>query len=260
MLVQNYTKLKAEGETRESLLATIETDAHRISGNLDDMTTRSVVYHHIYVCSGGNLIFSLLAAHGALWARWYLFLARFAAVTFAFIDVSRGFRFKRNMAGYQAYVDVFKNINRTVMVKTWTVFHMTKLYGSDDAITADMPSRLRQNLKACHKEAISGRRMPLLQLREFYEDYFRWEQVNVVGPTVDKAVFPLGRALVFKNFSDAEERTQRGLAAFDWACRKGKTWESIEKNLTNNPFFPRNFSFEPNQYFDGLRGLEECNK
>lgn len=281
MLVQDYAKLKSQGLSRDQLHEIIKADAEFLSGGLGDMTTRSVVYHHIFVCSGGNFIFPLLAAHGALWARWYLFLARFAAICLACFDLSRGFRFRRNITAYQAYVDTFKNINRTVMIETWTVFYMTKLFGANDAVTDEMPAELKENFAVCHRTAMSGARMPLPQLRKFYEDYFRWEQVNVVGPTVDKATadfdwplmkwfcmrpwvwfsyFRLGRALIFKDFSDAEERTQKGLRAFDWACRKGHSWESIEENLTGNPFFPRNFSFEPNQYFTGLKGLEDRKK
>lgn len=281
MLVQNYAQLKSSNGNREQIKTIIEADAERLGGHLNAMTTRSVVYHHIYVCSGGNFIFPLLAAHGALWARWYLFLARFAALFLAVIDISRGFRFKRNLNAYKNYVETFKAINRTVMTKTWVIFHMTKLFGVDDPVTDDMPPRLRGNLALCHQYATTGTPMPLSQQREFYEDYFRWEQVNIVGPTVDKATgefdwpimkwfclrpwvwfsyFQLGRALVFKNFSDAEERTQKGLAAFDWAIKSGRQWEDIEANLTRNPFFPRNFSFDPNQYFTGLKGLEESVK
>ena len=277
MLVQDYADLKSKGTSREVLLSIIETDAKRLGGQLNDMTTRSVVYHHIYVCSGCNFIFPLLAAHGALWARWYLFLAKFAALAFALLDVTRGFRFKTNMTDYKAFVTTFKDINRTVMVKTWIIFHMTKLYGVHDAVTSDMPDRLRDNLSICHQFSSSGKQMTLSQQRDFYEDYFRWEQVNVVGPTVDKACkafdwpimkwfclrpwvwfsyFRLGRALIFKNFSNADERTEKGLTAFDWAMENKKSWQAIEDNLTQNPFFPKNFSFEPNQYFEGLKGLE----
>ena len=142
-----------------------------------------------------------------------------AAIFLAIIDISRGFRFRRNLNAYKNYVETFKAINRTVMTKTWVVFHMTKLFGVDDPVTDDMPPRLRGNLALCHQYATTGTPMPLSQQREFYEDYFRWEQVNIVGPTVDKATsefdwpimkwfclrpwvwfsyFQLGRALVFK--------------------------------------------------------------
>ncbi len=54
----------------------------------------------------------------------------------------------------------------------------------------------------------------------------------------------------FRNFSDAEERTQKGLTAFDRAATIG--WEKIEANLRLNPFFPREVSLDPNVYFGDL--------
>jgi len=271
MQVQDYAQLKSSGADIEAVYAAIDMDAKRLGGRLDDMTTRAVVYHHLYVSSGGNFIFPLIAAHGALWARWYLYLARFAAYFLAVIDISGGRSFRAKMISYRAYVDAFKAINRKVMQETYKVLHISTLYGAHPIIAADMPARLHENLNICHEYAIHGKAMPLSQQREFYEDFFRWEQVNVVGPAVDAAIaefdwplmkwfcmrpwvwfsyFRLGRSLVFKNFSDAEERTQKGLSAFDWAVHLG--WDKIEANLTRNPFFPRNFSFDANTYFKDI--------
>jgi len=58
------------------------------------------------------------------------------------------------------------------------------------------------------------------------------------------------KSLISKDFNDAEERTKKGLAAFDWAAKK--SWDKVEDNLTNNPFFPKTFSFDANAYFTDL--------
>jgi len=268
MQVQDYAALKSSGASIETVYQAVETDAKRLGGGLNDMTQRAIVYHHLYVSSGGNFIFPLIAAHGALWARWYLFLAKYAAILLAIIDLSGGRSFRVKMTLYKDYVNRFKAINRTVMQETYKVLHMAKLYGAHPIIAADMPQSLRDNLNICHQYAIHGTAMPPEQQRAFYEDFFRWEQNNVVAPAVEEAIkafdwplmkwfcmrpwvwfsyFRLGRSLIFKNFSDAEERTQKGLAAFDWAIHLG--WNKIESNLTLNPFFPKNFTFDANDYF-----------
>ena len=43
----------------------------RLAGRLTDVPHRPAVYHQIYVDSGRNHVFRLIAAHGALWSRGY---------------------------------------------------------------------------------------------------------------------------------------------------------------------------------------------
>ena len=46
-------------------------EGEKLAGSLFQLTQRASVYRHIYRASGGNHIFPLIAAHGALWARGY---------------------------------------------------------------------------------------------------------------------------------------------------------------------------------------------
>src|SRR6187200_3789100 len=46
-------------------------EGEKLAGSLTQLTQRASVYRHIYRASGGNHIFPLIAAHGALWARGY---------------------------------------------------------------------------------------------------------------------------------------------------------------------------------------------
>ncbi|MCF6274377.1 MAG: hypothetical protein L3J05_01260 [Robiginitomaculum sp.] len=271
MYVDNYAVLKAGGMSAESVYEIISKDAVRLGGRLNDMPQRAVVYHHIYVMSGGNFIFPLIAAHGALWARWYLFVAKLGANMLAIVDRSGGTSRRTKMKAYHEYVNAFKKINRKVMAASYTAFHFTRLYGDHEFVTKNMPKRLVTAFLRCHQMSTSGTPMPLAEQRQFYEDYFRWEQINVVGPAISDAIdnfhwplakwfclrpwvwfsyFRFGRSLIFKDFNDAEERTQKGLAAFDWAAKK--SWDKVEDNLTNNPFFPKTFSFDTNAYFADL--------
>lgn len=43
----------------------------RLAGSLTALSQRATTYHHLFRDSGGNHIFPLIAAHGALWARGY---------------------------------------------------------------------------------------------------------------------------------------------------------------------------------------------
>lgn len=274
MRVEDYSKMKAEGASEQAVIAAIRADAARLGGELDDMARRSVVYHHLYVTMGCNFIFPLIAAHGALWARWYLVAARMAATVFAVIDIIGPGGFREKMARYQDYVDAFKAINRKVMIETYVVCHVFRLYGAHPDICDNMPESLQAGLVQCDKKAPRGEVMSHHDQRQVYEDFFRWEQVNVVGPAVDAAIaefnwplmewfcmrpwvwfsyFRLGKALRFKDFKSADERTHKGLIAFDWGARHG--WDKIEANLVGNPFFPKNFAFDANEYFEDLPAI-----
>jgi len=271
MHVQDYASLKAEGCTSAEVIDVIHNDGLRLAGRRDDMPQRAVVYHHLYLLSDGNFVFPLIAAHGALWAKWYLVAARFAAVAFSFLDITSALTRRERFTQYQAYVNAFKDINRSVMVETYTVFHASRLFGAEALADRGMPEKLIEQMMACHAAIAAGEHLPDAELRQFYEDYFRWEQVKVVGPVVDEALaafqwrlmrwfclrpwvwfsyFRFGRSMNFRNFADAEERTQKGLIAFDRAARIG--WKKIEANLRLNPFFPREVSLDPNIYFREL--------
>ena len=46
----------------------IKREAEILAGDTMDFSRRAAVYHHLYQSSGGNHMFPLIAAHGALWA------------------------------------------------------------------------------------------------------------------------------------------------------------------------------------------------
>ena len=271
MRVQDYELMKADGHSTKDVVDMIHSDGLRLAGRRDDMRQRAVVYHHLYILSQGNFVFPLIAAHGALWARWYLVAAHFAARILSLIDVTSALTRKERFQQYKNYVNAFKDINRSVMVETYTVFHASRLFGAKTLTDCGMSAELIEQMMACHAATAAGKRLPDRELRQFYEDYFRWEQVKVVGPIVDEALaafqwhlmrwfclrpwvwfsyFRFGNSMNFRNFSDAEERTQKGLIAFDRAAKVG--WEKIEANLRLNPFFPREVSLDPNIYFVDL--------
>jgi len=276
MHVQNYEALKSKGRPSAEVIDVIHNDGLRLAGRRDDMQQRAVVYHHLYLVSGGNFVFPLIAAHGALWAKWYLVAAHFAARVLSFLDITSALTRRERFAQYRAYVNAFKDINRSVMVESYTVFHASRLFGDKVLSDWDMPEHLIEQMMACHAATAAGENLSDTALRQFYEDFFRWEQIKVVGPVVDDALaafqwrlmrwfclrpwvwfsyFRFGRSMNFRNFADPEERTQKGLIAFDRAASTG--WKKIEANLRLNPFFPREISLDPNIYFRELHATAD---
>jgi hypothetical protein len=271
MHVDNYAVLKAGGMSAESVYEIISNDAVRLGGRFSDMPGRAAVYHHLYLMSGGNFIFPLIAAHETLWARWYLFLAKLGANFLALFDVSCKMSRRDKMKTYHKYINTFKKNNRDVMTMSYRTFHFTRLYGGHEFVCATMPKRLVTSFLRCHQFSFNGQTMPLGEQRQFFEDFIRWQAGSITGlaftnaydefdwplarwfctrPWVKFSYFGLGRSHKYKNYCDAEERTQKTLKSFDWAAKK--PWALIEKNLTSNPFFPRKFTFDANTYFSDL--------
>ena len=111
-MVAKYELLRNQGASAETIHAVVRADAIRLAGGPDDMVQRALVYHYVYKLSGDAFVFPLIAAHGALWARWYLIAARFDACILGAVDISyRGSRARR-LATYGIYVDTLKSINQ----------------------------------------------------------------------------------------------------------------------------------------------------
>lgn len=49
----------------------LRTEAEKLAGGLQDLSKRATIYRQIFLASGGNHTFPLIAAHGALWAGGY---------------------------------------------------------------------------------------------------------------------------------------------------------------------------------------------
>lgn len=255
MFQAKYDRAARDGVSVAQLHSIIRRDGDELAAGLDDLGVRARVYHQIYRDSNARFHFALIASHGALWARWYLLAARLAANIFAVGDVGAKTSRQHKMRVYSDYIDAIKEINRQVMIETFTSFYLYRVFGEagcrelgfDDELTAQFCQRFSQLAEVSEPRPEDDRR--------FYESFFRWEQQRVVGPAVDDALelfewpfmrslcmrpwvwfsyFRPGRALIFKNFADQEERVSKGLIAYDWACAKG--WPAIERNCRYNPF------------------------
>ena len=244
--------------TSSATVARVRAEAEARAGSLDDMAVRAASYYELYTSGGRSFPFTIIAAHGALWARWYLKVADAAARVLAVVDITSTLSRAERIASYDRFVDKFRDINRVVFMETWVTLHLLRLDPDHPHLVDRMPGPLRHAIADAQKLALAGSEPDDDDKRRVYQDYFRWEQVVVVGPLVQAAIdefhwdlacwfcrrpwvwfsyFRVGKALVFRDFTDAEERTEKGLAAFDWAARKG--WDKIEANLLSNPLFPR---------------------
>lgn len=258
MFQAKYHQLARGGASVADVHAVMRADGEQLAGGLGELGQRSLVYHHVYRDSGGLFHFPLVASHGALWATWYLRAAWLAAQVFSVCDVTCVLKRRERMAAFDAYVDAIKEINRQVMIEAFASLYLYKVFGERACAELRFSDALAQQFR----ERFGAGAVTFARTHEsdrmFYETFFRWEQEKVVGPAVDTALeafnwpfmrtlsrrpwvwfsyFTIGRALVFRDFADREERVRKGLAAFDWAAAKG--WDAIERNAYRNPFLPR---------------------
>jgi hypothetical protein len=99
----------------------LKQEATQLAGGLNDLSQRATVYHHIFLDSGRNHAFPLIAAHGALWARGYFRfgtqLAKVLSLQFVFSSHVR----RERLAQMNAFADTFRDINRRVCIDTYTM-------------------------------------------------------------------------------------------------------------------------------------------
>lgn len=232
--------------------------ATELAGPPSKLCQRAVQYHHIYRASGGIFCFALIAAHGAVWAQWYLKIARVGALGLAILDVRGPGTIGSRMAHFVAYTNALKDINRRVMIKAYSILHFAKDGMIDNAMVDDLPADIVLEIRRLLAKQMAGHPASDTEKRALYEAFFRWEQDNAVADGVEAALaafewplmrnlclrpwvwfsyFRVGRSLNFKNFASAEERVEKGLIAYDGAASAG--WANVDKSLRRNPFVRR---------------------
>ena len=270
-LLADYQRLRDSKVAPEAILEIARNDANVLAGGPGDLVQHAITHHYLYRQSGGNFVFPLLAAHGALWARWYLIAGRMVAEVLSIVDVAHGVSRNRRLAAYAQFVDTLKAINRQVLIETFILVHCLPVLGRHPLITADVPEPLLSQLLDALEKGRTGVRLADAEMKSLYESYFRWQQNRIVAPSIEPAFaafdwqpmrrlclrprvwfsyFRPGRSLVFQDFADAQERAQQALAAFELATEKGL--DAVEINLLRNPLMPRAFRRSPATHFDQL--------
>lgn len=254
----------------QTAFESLQNDGRQLAGGLTDLSQRATVYHHVFRESGGNHVFPLIAAHGALWARgWFSFglkLGRVLSWQYALNSEAR----HRQLAELEAFANVFRDINRRVCVDVYANFHFTKRFGDHPDAGQFVPGDLLEALNRLHAANQSGIELSDDEKRQVYKAHFLNEQKHIVGPAIEKAVaefnWPLvrmlalrptvrfayfPRGLFFRNFSNREERIDKGLIAFDTAASVG--WKNVEQALRSYDVLPERFFAAPAEYFAAIR-------
>lgn len=213
----------------------IRSEAQAAAGPLSSLRLRARSYLGIYDTSNGVCRFALVAAHGALWASWYLVCAKLAAMVFACLDPTAKLWPRTRYKQFAAYVALLKEINTLVMVETYVLVHIIQKFGVEAAIARGIPSDLAYD----YHRAMAGVTQDDDLLRDLYHRHFLWEQERVVSTKLEEgfavfswplmrnlcqkpwvwfSYFRFGRSLNFKSFTDQAERVEKGLIAYDRAA------------------------------------------
>lgn len=220
----------------EASLSQMRLRAEAAAGPQASLRLRAKSYLDLYHASNGACRFALIAAHGALWASWYLICAKLAAMVFALIDPTHLRAPSQRYRAFATYIDLLKEINQLVFIETYVLVHCLRDFGPEAAVQARIPADIAQD----YARAMGGDAS--IELRDLYQRHFRWEQTRVVSDKLTKgfaefdwplmrglcqrpwvwfSYFPTAKSLNFRNFTDSEERVEKGLIAYDRAQEVG---------------------------------------
>lgn len=251
----------------------LRSEAVVLAGGLTDLAQRATVYHHIYRASGGNHIFPLIAAHGALWAGGYFRAALGLGRRLSWQYIAQPALRAKRLRDLDDFANVFRDVNRRVCIDTYVNFHFTARYGDHHGAAECVPSTLFAALQRIHAARRSGRELTDEERRQVFEAHFRHEQQTVVGAALENAVdrfewplvkflalkppvafayLPRGRRLWFRNFADQAERIRNGLLAFDLAAQAG--WRHVEDTLAAYRTLPAAFFVDADRHFVRMKG------
>jgi hypothetical protein len=264
--------------TVEKAYETLQAEATLLAGGLTDVAQRATVYRHMYRFSGGNHVFPLIAAHGALWSRGYLQLARRLAELLSWQYALSPLRRRQQLERLTTFENVLRDINRRVCVDTYVNLHLTARFDPQQ-LSHLVAAPLLRAMAQVHEARRGGQPLADWQKRLVFEAHFRNEQEHVVGPALVDAIseleWPLVRALAlrppirfayfgphrrlaFRNFADRNERIAHGLRAYEIAAAVG--WQQVESSLADYAVLPAESFTRPDEAFVTMRAavLARC--
>tara|TARA_R110002033_G_scaffold4684_4_gene21998 strand:+ start:2500 stop:3273 length:774 start_codon:yes stop_codon:yes gene_type:complete len=218
-------------------LSQIRAQALISAGPKAALRRRARGYLDLFDASNGACMFALVAAHGALWASWYLAAAKLVAAGLAAVDPTGRPAPVKRYRELSAYVTALKDINQLVMVETYVLIHTIKEFGPEAAIAQGIPADLARD----YATAMASPQTPAF-LRDLFHRHFLWEQERVVSDKLDDAFgaitwplmrslcqrpwvwfayFRVGASMNFRSFTDQAERIEKGLIAYDRAIDFG---------------------------------------
>jgi hypothetical protein len=258
----------------EEVHADLQREATQLAGGLTDAVQRAAVYRHMYRVSGGNHVFPLIAAHGALWSRRYLLAARRLAVALSWQYALNPALRRLQLERLSRFENVLRDINRRVCIDTYVNLHFTARCGVEKEAERFVPEPLLEAMARVHRARRSDKSLSDAEKRLIFEVHFYNEQQHVVGPAINAAVaefdWPLVRAialrppirfayfrgaqcLLFRNFADSAERIAQGLRAFQFAAEAG--WQHVEGSLARYAALPAEAFTDADDYFNRLTAV-----
>jgi hypothetical protein len=250
----------------------LKAEATLLAGGLLEIPRRALVLYNMYLDSGRNHHFSLIAAHGALWASNYFeaggSLGRLIARRYFYNPDERAYR----LGLLRQFAEDFRQVNRQVCIDTYANYHFARRYGREPGAEGLIAPSLLDALNRVHAAREARKALPPDETRQIFEQSFRCEQEVTVAPGVQAAVqsfeckvmrflclrplvrfayFPGLRYLWFRDFADKDERIDRGLKAYDLAARVG--WPGVERSLKYYGVMPTPLLEEPERSLAELR-------
>ncbi len=230
------------------------------AGDLIDIPRRVEILYDLYRDSLGNHAFSLIAAHGALWA-WNYFetggaLGRLMTYRYFYSSRERAYR----LGLLNSFAESFREVNRLVCIDTVANYRFVGRFGDEPNAVAVLPSRLLDALKQVHAARNSGTTVSEDSKFEIFRASFHCEQEVTVAPGVKQAVagfdcpilrrlilcpivrfrfFPKRHYMFFKDFSNTDERIRRGMHAFQLAQAAG--WDRVVESMKAYRVMPETF-------------------
>jgi hypothetical protein len=230
----------------------IRREARSIAGAPGDILPRVRAHHAVYVASGKNHVFPLIALHGALWAYGFFevtgTLGEIVSYRYALDADERA----RRHAMVDAFAEGFRAVNREVFVDTYTSYHFTARHGEAPGAETILAPRLLDALNEVHHANARGAELPVDRKRHVFETSLLFEQEATVAPGVARELarfdcpilrglcmrpvvrfsyFGLTDTFFFRDFSDKEERIARAMTSFDLACERG--WDEVERSMAS---------------------------
>jgi hypothetical protein len=247
-------------------------EATILAGDLLDIPRRALLLYNLYLDSGRNHAFSLIAAHGALWAQGYFeaggSLGRLIARRYFYNPAERAYR----LGLLREFAEDFRKVNRQVCIDTYANYHFARRFGREPGADELVAPSLLEALNRVHHARDRGDSFTPEERRRVFEQSFRCEQEVTVAPGVEAAVrafeckvmrflclrplvrfafFPAFRYLWFRNFADQGERIDRGMRAYDFAATMG--WPHVERSLRDYGVMPPRLLDEPERSLADLR-------
>ncbi len=242
-------------------------NATRLAGGSPDIIRRAALLHGIFLNSKGNHTFPQIALHGALWAAGFFETTRKLGtiIQWRYFYNSRERTYRMSLL--KQFYEGFRNVNRSVFIDTYTNYYFSKEYGNHPEAATLLHPELLKSLNNLHEAVAKGKSLTPAEKKTLFMHSLQWEQEITAAPGVRAEVarfdcpiltficlkpivhfeyFPKSKYLLFKNFSETNERIANAVKSYEVAEMSG--WNSVVKTMDNYNLLPKGFSQNPHTF------------